>query len=104
MADSLISGDLTVEGNLDAGSGKVIVAGKVTGDVKAQSVEVQKNGSVNGAISADTVHIHGTQTGKITCTELSLASSSDVRSDVNATSMASEKGAKLRGKVSISGS
>ena len=103
MADSLISEDLTVEGNLDADGGKVVVAGKITGDVKAHSVEVQKNGSVNGAVNAETVHIHGAQNGKITCNELTLAASAAVTSDVTATSMISEKGAKLRGKVSISG-
>lgn len=103
MADSLISEDLKVEGNLDADGGKVVVAGEITGDVKAQSVEVGSKGSVKGAIAADTVVIQGTQSGKIDCSELTLSASSTVNSDVSAKSMISEKGAKLRGKVAISG-
>lgn len=103
MADSIISEDLKVEGDLDAHGGKVIVAGQITGDIKAQSVEVRNPGSVKGTITADDVHILGTQEGTITCSELTLSASAVVTSDVTAKSMISEKGAKLRGKVSISG-
>jgi len=103
MADSRISEDLKIEGNLDAGNGKVIVAGEVTGDVRANSVEIQKSGSVKGTVTAETVLIQGDQTGKISCSELTLSASSVVSSDVTAKTMVSEKGAKLRGKVAITG-
>lgn len=103
MAGSLISDDLKVEGNISANGGSVVVAGQVTGDISAASVEVKKQGSVKGAISAESVHIHGNQEGKIDCSELTLSGSSVVKSDVKAKAMVSEKGAKLQGRVSISG-
>jgi cytoskeletal protein CcmA (bactofilin family) len=103
MPDSLISEDLTIEGDLDADGGKVVVAGQITGDVTAHSVEVRKQGSVKGAVTAESVLIHGTQAGKISCSELTLSASSVVTSDVTAKSMISEKGAKLRGKIAIAG-
>jgi len=104
MADSLISEDLKIEGDIDAGGGKVIVVGQVTGDIKAGAVEVQGKGMVTGAINADNVLVQGSQSGRITCSELTLSSTSDVKSDVKARSMVSEKGARLRGKVEITGS
>ena len=54
-------------------------------------------------ISAETVNIQGVQSGRIKCTELSLEKSSDVKADVSARTLISEKGARLVGKVQISG-
>ena len=104
MADSLISDDLKIEGDINAKDGKIVVAGQIAGDINAGSVEIQAQGSVKGAIEAGTVLVHGRQVGKVTCSELTLTAKSEVQSDVVAKSMSSEKGAKLRGKVQISGS
>ena len=98
MAESLISQDLKVEGSIEAGQGTVVVAGEVVGDIKAGSVQINGGGNVNGAITAETVQIQGSQAGKVSCSELNLSASADVKSDVQAKSMISEKGAKLRGK------
>ncbi|MBT8474686.1 MAG: polymer-forming cytoskeletal protein [Alphaproteobacteria bacterium] len=103
MVDSLISDDLTIEGDIEVKSGKLVVAGKVDGNITADSVEVREGGAVQGAVKAENVNIQGKHSGKIDCTELSLNARSDVRSDVTAKSMTSEKGAKLVGKVQITG-
>ena len=103
MPNSVIEEDLIVDGNIEAKEGSVAVKGRVTGDIAARAIEVLEGGQVKGAMSAESVSILGTHAGSISCDELSLHSTSDVKSDVTAKRMSSEKGAKLVGKVQITG-
>lgn len=104
MANSVIEEDLVVDGNIQAKEGGVAVKGRVSGDIDAKSVEVLAGGQVQGAMAAETVSITGSHSGSIKCGELSLQGTADVKSDVTARMMSSEKGAKLVGKVQITGS
>ncbi|MGB3147278.1 MAG: polymer-forming cytoskeletal protein [Paracoccaceae bacterium] len=104
MAQSVIEEDLTIVGNITSDGGAVQIKGTVTGDVAAQAVDVHVSGQVTGAIVADVVKVQGRQSGKIKCAELSLERLAEVKADVTAQTMTSEKGAKLVGKVQISGS
>ena len=103
MVGSVIESDLVVEGNISASGGAISVKGRVKGDIAAQSVEVEDGGNIDGSVSADMVKVFGTQSGSITCKELSLGAASEVKSKVTAQTMASEKGAKLVGEVRITG-
>jgi cytoskeletal protein CcmA (bactofilin family) len=103
MSNSVIEEDLVVDGNITSQDGTVAVKGRVTGDIVAKSVDVHVSGQVNGAVSADTVNIQGRQSGRIKCSELSLQKHSEVKADVTAQTMSSEKGARLVGKVQITG-
>ena len=103
MPNSVIEEDLIIDGNIEAKDGSVAVKGRITGDISAKTVEVLAGGQVQGAVSADSVSILGSHSGSIKCSELSLQSSADVKSDVTAQMMSSEKGAKLVGKVDITG-
>jgi cytoskeletal protein CcmA (bactofilin family) len=103
MTRSVIEEDLTIEGNVTSKEGEIDVKGKVTGDVDARAVDVHPGGRVDGAISAEAVTIQGAQSGRIKCTELSLVKTADVKADVAARTLVSEKGARLVGKVQITG-
>ncbi|MBW4710429.1 polymer-forming cytoskeletal protein [Roseobacter sp. YSTF-M11] len=103
MASSVIEEDLIIEGNIKSGEGNVEVKGKVMGDVTAQSVVVQTGGAIDGALSAKTVVIEGKHKGKLQCDDLKLASTSSVQADVSAQTMTSESGAKVAGKIQITG-
>ena len=103
MAKTVIMEDLTVEGDISADGGEVSIKGKVSGDITARSVEVLAGCEVTGAIKADIVEIEGRVTGSVACKDLSLKSTSDVKADVTAATMVSEKGGKLTGKVQITG-
>ncbi|MGB3313999.1 MAG: polymer-forming cytoskeletal protein [Albidovulum sp.] len=103
MTRSVIEEDLNIEGNVTSKDGEVDVKGKVTGDVEARAVDVHPGGRVDGAISAETVTVQGAQSGRIKCTELSLVKTADVKADVTARTLISEKGARLVGKVQITG-
>ncbi|WIY24247.1 bactofilin family protein [Parasedimentitalea psychrophila] len=104
MSNSIIEEALTIEGNMKSEQGSVEVKGKVIGDVSAKSVVVRTNGSLAGAVSAETVTIEGKQTGSIKCADLTLASTSDVQVDVEAQTMTTQSGAKVSGKLQITGS
>lgn len=103
MTRSVIEEDLVIDGNITSQDGDIEVKGRVTGDITARSVDVHANGSVQGAIAADTVRIGGRQSGRIKCDELSLDKSAEVKADITAQTLTSEKGARLVGKVQITG-
>lgn len=104
MTRSVIEEDLTIEGNITSKEGEIEVKGRVMGDMAARSVDIHPGGRVEGAIEAETVRIQGGQSGRIKCGELSLDKDADVKADVAARTLISEKGAKLAGTVQITGS
>jgi cytoskeletal protein CcmA (bactofilin family) len=103
MSQSVIEEDLTIDGNITSDGGDVHVKGSVTGDITARAVDVHTTGQVKGAIEADQVKIQGKQSGRIKCAELALEKLAEVKSDVTAQTLSSEKGARLIGKVQITG-
>ncbi|MCF6430529.1 polymer-forming cytoskeletal protein [Leisingera sp. MMG026] len=103
MVNSVIEKDVTVEGNITSSKGSVEVRGRVVGDLSAQAVTVHQGGTVDGALSAQSVTVEGTYSGRIQCEDLRLASSSQVKADVSAQSMATESGAQVEGNIKITG-
>lgn len=103
MANSIIEEDLTIEGDLNSGAGGIEVKGRVVGDVSAETITVQIGGSVDGVLSAKKTVIEGKYKGSLKCDDLKIASSAQIQADVSATTMATESGARVLGKVSITG-
>lgn len=103
MPNSIIEEDLTIEGNLSSSEGSVDVKGRVVGDVSAETIMVHVNGSVDGALSANKIMIEGNHIGSLRCDYLKLASTSQVQADVAAKEMETERGARVSGKVDITG-
>ena len=103
MPNSMIEEDLTIEGNITSSEGSVDVKGRVVGDVSAETITVQLSGSVDGALSAKRIAVEGTHKGSLSCDNLKLASTARVQADVVAKEMEMESGAKVNGKVDITG-
>ncbi len=103
MASSIIEEDLKIEGNISSSEGSVEVKGSVVGDVAAEAVIIQPSGSIDGALSAKKISIEGKLKGSLKCDDLKLASTSDIQADVLAQTMTTESGAKVEGKVKITG-
>jgi cytoskeletal protein CcmA (bactofilin family) len=93
---SIISADLTVQGNL-VSEGEIQLDGAVTGDVTANALTIGQSGAVTGEIDAETIRVHGTVTGQIRAKSVFLAKSARVRGDVVHESLAIEPGALLEG-------
>lgn len=103
MASSIIEEDLKIEGNISSSEGSVDVKGSVAGDVAAEAINIQLGGSIEGALSAKKIGIEGKLTGSVKCDDLKLESTSHVRADIVAQSLTTENGAKVVGKVEITG-
>ena len=103
MAVSTIEEDLTIKGNISSKDGNVDVKGKVVGDVTAQSVLVHGSGSIEGVLAARKIAIQGTHKGSLKCDDLTFSSTARVEADVSAQTMTTESGAKILGKVQITG-
>lgn len=103
MTKSVIEEDLIIDGNITSDDGDIEVKGRVNGDVTGKAVSVHTNGEVTGALVAGSVRIQGRHTGRIDCTELALEKNAEVKADVKAQTLSSEKGARLVGKVQITG-
>lgn len=103
MNRSVIEQDLIIEGNISSKQGEIEIKGRVTGDLDANTVEIRPGGQVQGAIQAEIVRIEGSHAGTISCGDLVLDAEADVKADVTARTLVSEKGARLNGKVQITG-
>jgi len=103
VPSSIIEEDLTIEGNLSSSEGGVDVKGRVVGDVSAVTITVHVSGSVDGALSAKKITVEGKHKGSLRCDYVKLASTSQVQADVSAKEMETERGAKVKGKVDITG-
>lgn len=103
MPSSIIEEDLIIIGNISSSEGSVDVKGHVVGDVSAGTIRVHVSGSVDGALSAKKITVEGKHKGSLSCDYLRLASTSEVQADVAAKEMETEIGAKVKGKVDITG-
>lgn len=103
MAVSTIEEDLTIKGNIASKGGNVDVKGKVIGDVTAEEVLIHGSGSVDGALAAKNIAIQGKHKGNLKCDGLTFAATAQVEADVSAKTMTTESGAKILGKVQITG-
>lgn len=103
VAVSTIEEDLTIKGNISSKGGNVDVKGKVIGDVTAEAVLVHGTGSLDGALAAKKIAIQGKHKGTLKCDDLTFASTAQVEADVSARTMTTESGAKILGKVQITG-
>lgn len=103
MASSIIESELTIKGDIKSNEGNVEVKGNVVGDVTATAVVVSSGGAIEGAVSAKNVVVEGKHKGSLNCDNVTFASTSSVQADVKAETMTTESGAKVLGKVEITG-
>ena len=94
---SIISADLTIEGNLVSSHGEIQVDGVVHGDIRCKALIVGVKGSVTGEITAQTVRMHGAIKGMIRAKSVFLASTARMSGDVEHESLAIEPGAYMEG-------
>lgn len=93
---SIISADLSVEGNLSS-NGEIQIDGAVVGDISCKALIVGTKGSVTGEVTAQTVRMHGTIKGQVRAKSVFLASSAHMSGDIEHESLAIEPGAFMEG-------
>lgn len=93
---SIISPDMTITGDISS-TGDVQIDGAVDGDVKAETLTVGEQGTVNGTVRVDKVRILGRINGELHAESATLLASAKVIGDVVHESLSIEAGAMIEG-------
>lgn len=93
---SIISADLTVNGNL-VSDGEIQIDGTINGDIKTDALLIGEDAKVTGEIHARRVRVHGRVVGQITAKSVTLAATAHVSGDIVHEDLSIDKGAFLEG-------
>lgn len=96
-APSIIGSDVEIVGNIST-NGEIQLDGAVEGDLRAASVTMGENGSLNGTLTADRVIIRGTVEGSINGRVVELNKTARIMGDVKHETLSIEAGARIDGK------
>lgn len=93
---SIISADLTIEGNL-VSHGDLQVDGTVKGDIRSRTLTLGEMGQIEGAVDAETVRICGQVEGEVRAATVVVTKTAKVHGDIVHDSLAIEAGAFIDG-------
>lgn len=91
-APSILSGDLVLSGSI-VSEGEVQLDGSVEGDIRAGSLIIGEEASVNGEVFAETVVVRGRVTGSVRARQVQLASTARIEGDIVHAALSVESGA-----------
>lgn len=95
---SLLSGDLTITGDLIS-AGDIQIDGTVIGDIKGHALTLSQTSQVEGMISAADVHLNGRFKGTVSADNVTLSKGAKVSGDLIQNTMTIEAGADFEGSV-----
>jgi len=100
MKESVIAGDLTIEGKI-VGSGHVRIAGRFKGDVHVDgNLTIETGAHVDGQVRASAVVVGGALNGNIeNAKRVELLDGGVISGDVKAGSLTVAAGSRMRGQV-----
>ena len=93
---SLISSDVTMEGNLIS-TGEVQFDGTINGNIRAASLIVGEKAAVKGEVACEAVTIRGRVEGMVRARNVALAATAHIEGDIMHTSLSVEPGAHFDG-------
>jgi cytoskeletal protein CcmA (bactofilin family) len=94
---SLISADITIEGNV-TGDGELQIDGVVRGEIRVGKLTIGDTGHVEGAVIADAVEVRGRVVGALTAKQIRLYGTAYVDGDITHEQLAMETGAFFQGR------
>jgi cytoskeletal protein CcmA (bactofilin family) len=94
---SLISGDITIEGNV-SGDGELQIDGVVRGDVRVGKLTIGDTGHVEGSVTAEAIEVRGRVIGSLTSKQVRLYGTAYVDGDITHEQLAMETGAFFQGR------
>ena len=95
---TVIREDLTIEGQLTS-RGKVIVDGRIDGDLRCAALVVGETGHITGQIVADEVAVHGRAMGSIYGKSVELFATAEVQGDIFHHGIGMERGTRYDGML-----
>ncbi|MFT5182552.1 MAG: cytoskeletal protein CcmA (bactofilin family) [Alphaproteobacteria bacterium] len=95
---SIVSQDMTITGNLSS-LGTIQVEGKVIGDIECHELTLGEAGEVQGQVKCELAVIHGSVTGELQVTNLSIAASATISGDIIHENVSIEAHARVEGRL-----
>ncbi|MGR3290877.1 MAG: bactofilin family protein [Paracoccaceae bacterium] len=99
-AQSVVSGDLSIGGNLES-TGTVVVHGTVQGHVSVAKLVLEKSGKIIGNVKADSADLLGQQKGKVVARILTIHAGAVLNGAVICEELVVESGASITGKFRV---
>ena len=96
--NTILLADVSIDGDLIE-KDKIIVNAKVTGDIKAETIETHSKSNIEGNINAKMASIGGKTKGNIDCDEIKIRSTANIEGVLNQKTLSIEKGANLKIKT-----
>lgn len=94
---SVLGTDLRITGEISAG-GAIEIHGEIDGNLTADSVMVGQDGRLSGSVRAQSVEVKGRLDGKVESGSFSLRATAQVAADVVYTTLVIESGAQIEGR------
>ena len=98
VGPSIIGADVVIQGNVVTG-GELQVDGTIQGDVRASSIVVGPQGTIQGEVTGDEVFLRGRVIGPIRGQRVQVFSGAHVDGDIIHDSLAVETGAFCQGNI-----
>ena len=93
----MISEGFSLTGDIFS-KGILHIEGKITGKIKADSINIGPSGQVEGDLDCDTLHIKGMFSGSAVCGELVVAEKAAINGSVTYRSITISRGALIQGE------
>ena len=95
---SILLSDVSIEGDL-VEKDRLILDAKVSGDIKAETIETHSNSNIQGNITSQDVSVGGKLKGNINSDKIKIKKTANIEGVLNQKTLAIEEGAKLKIKT-----
>ena len=95
---SILLSDVSIEGDIFE-KDKIILDAKVSGDIKANSVETHSNSNIKGNINSKAASLGGKLKGNVSSDKINIRKTADVDGVLNQQTLSIEEGATLKIKT-----
>ena len=95
---SILLSDVSIEGDLIE-KDSIVFDGKISGDIKADSIETHSNSNINGNISSKDSSLGGKIRGNVSSDRIKIKKTADVEGVLNQKTLSIEEGAMLKIKT-----
>ena len=96
--NSILLSDVSIEGNI-VEKDKVVIDAKISGDIKADSIETHSNSNINGNISSKEASLGGKLKGNVNSDKIKIKRTGDIEGVLNQNTLSIEEGANLKIKA-----
>ncbi len=94
---TILSNDIKVEGDV-VSKGLIEIEGHVKGSIRAKSIIIRENGSVEGELSSESLNIRGKFQGNINSKTISISNKANVTGNIEYLTLSVEDGACIDGQ------